>query len=227
MKRSKSIDDRKIEKWRRAGALADINGPKPVVRQTQIKHCGIIITVRREGESYTTFFSNAAGEFYPLHHVKAIRNIRSRKEAKQEGIAFVDAHQRQFVEKIGVWNLYVQLWWNEEWGYVLDCEGSLMNHPEPCDSREDAVTKGRARARAEQNRFEREIAEDEKRIAERRARLAEQKPTGTFQCRACQRICDGSELYLDPTSTATRWTCSDPACGANVVKIADAPYVRS
>jgi hypothetical protein len=46
------------------------------------------------------------------------------------------------------------------------------------------------------------------------------KPTGRYKCMACGTECDGSELYLDPSTI--RWTCSDVFCGANVRKVADA-----
>lgn len=53
------------------------------------------------------------------------------------------------------------------------------------------------------------------------------KPIGTFQCVLCDEKCDGSELFQDPKSTATRWTCSKAFCGGNVRKISDEPFVRT
>lgn len=48
-----------------------------------------------------------------------------------------------------------------------------------------------------------------------------EKPIGTFQCMACGNTWDGHELYQDPASTGTRWTCGNLQCGANVRKISD------
>ena len=43
------------------------------------------------------------------------------------------------------------------------------------------------------------------------------KPGGKFRCLACGKEWDGSALYLDPRSTAGRWTCGDLFCGGTVV----------
>jgi len=40
-----------------------------------------------------------------------------------------------------------------------------------------------------------------------------EKPKGKFKCRACNSIWDGSQLVLDPMSTAVKWTCADYFCG--------------
>jgi hypothetical protein len=50
-----------------------------------------------------------------------------------------------------------------------------------------------------------------------------EKPIGTFQCVACNEIWDGSKLIQDPKTIGDNWTCGDPFCGANVVKISDDP----
>lgn len=39
------------------------------------------------------------------------------------------------------------------------------------------------------------------------------KPDGKWKCRVCGSVFDGSQLVLDPTSTAVKWTCSDYFCG--------------
>lgn len=43
------------------------------------------------------------------------------------------------------------------------------------------------------------------------------KPDGTFRCLACGGKWQGSQLHLDPTLTAVRWTCGDLFCGGTVV----------
>lgn len=50
-----------------------------------------------------------------------------------------------------------------------------------------------------------------------------EKPTGTFECLACGRIWDGSELFGDPKSTAPKWECGNLFCGGSVKKISDKP----
>lgn len=45
-----------------------------------------------------------------------------------------------------------------------------------------------------------------------------EKPTGKFKCLACGRVSDGAELFADPRSTATRWTCGDVFCGGTVYR---------
>jgi hypothetical protein len=37
------------------------------------------------------------------------------------------------------------------------------------------------------------------------------KPTGTYQCLACGRVCDGSKLIEDVRGPV--WTCEDATCG--------------
>jgi len=45
------------------------------------------------------------------------------------------------------------------------------------------------------------------------------KPDGKFRCQACGSEWNGRSLYLDPNSTAVRWTCGDLFCGGAVTKI--------
>jgi hypothetical protein len=52
------------------------------------------------------------------------------------------------------------------------------------------------------------------------------KPIGTYQCIVCERVCDGSETYDNPMSTAKRITCSDVLCGANVRRISELPLIQ-
>lgn len=95
---------------------------------SETKYKGIIITVKRDGEkNFTTFFSNAPGEFNDLFHVKAICGIKSEDAAIQVGKDFVDAHQWQLVESRGIFDTYVRLWWNDVWGFGIRSAGSSHN----------------------------------------------------------------------------------------------------
>ncbi|GAG30010.1 unnamed protein product [marine sediment metagenome] len=50
---------------------------------------------------------------------------------------------------------------------------------------------------------------------------ADGKPKGTYQCLACGKLWDGSELFDDPMVTGRHWTCGDLFCGASVRKVSD------
>lgn len=41
------------------------------------------------------------------------------------------------------------------------------------------------------------------------------KPKGKWKCRACGATWKGNQLYLDPTSISTKWTCHDLTCGGS------------
>lgn len=45
------------------------------------------------------------------------------------------------------------------------------------------------------------------------------KPEGTFKCLVCKTICNGSKLRRDPSRLGCPFVCSDPFCGANVLKV--------
>lgn len=45
------------------------------------------------------------------------------------------------------------------------------------------------------------------------------KPEGSFKCRLCGEIWDGSQLFQDPFCTAFVWTCGNLECGGRVRSI--------
>ena len=48
------------------------------------------------------------------------------------------------------------------------------------------------------------------------------KPIGTFCCKICHDIFDGSEVFF--SMPRLRYTCWNLMCGANVCKISELPY---
>ncbi len=133
--------------------------------RTSLIRNGVRITVVKEGKNFTTDFSYIPGNI----RVRAIRGVGSREEALKQGIAFIKAHQYRFVERIGVYRLSVRLGWEGKWGYLLECEGSMIASSVGFQSEEEAVTQGRVCGREKNDRLDREIEEITRRTDEWRA----------------------------------------------------------
>ena len=51
-----------------------------------------------------------------------------------------------------------------------------------------------------------------------------QEPVGTYKCRACEQVCDGSEVRMDRTGFGgSRWACPDIYCDGTMGKLSDLP----
>jgi hypothetical protein len=47
---------------------------------------------------------------------------------------------------------------------------------------------------------------------------------GTYECRVCHNIWDGSETYINSQSLGANVPiCGNPFCGADVIKVSDLP----
>jgi len=118
--------------------------------------CGVEITVLSSGHFWDAYFTNSPGIFEELHNVKAIRGCDAAAEAFMRGAEFVRAHQWQFVEKIGIFELGVRLWWNDQWGYGAFCGGQISKSGYA--TRAEAEAAGRQCIVEENARLDREIA---------------------------------------------------------------------
>lgn len=93
-----------------------------------VQYKGIEITVSDEHlSSYSVYFNNVPGHFEPLGNVVALRGYPNLEDGIEAGQKFVDMHQWEFVEKVGIYSIYIRLWWNGDWGYSVRTEGSGAN----------------------------------------------------------------------------------------------------
>ena len=111
-----------------------------------VGYCGVEITVSNKYyQKYSVFFRNLPGFFEPLNDVKALRGFSSVEAGIEAGKKFVDAHRWELIEKVGIYSLYVRLWWNEKWGYSVRSEGSSGNEGD-FKTRQETIEAGRAYA---------------------------------------------------------------------------------
>jgi len=83
----------------------------------QVVYEGIKIDATDEFGEIEVFFSNAFGNFEPLHNVGTLKGFKSFEEAIEAGKKFVDEHQWQYVNSVKNFRIYVRCWWSGDWGY--------------------------------------------------------------------------------------------------------------
>ena len=111
----------------------------------EVVYNGIKITATDELGSLEVFFSNAQGSFElgPSDDISPLEGLKSLKEAIEAGKEFVDKHQWQFVDTVGIFKIYVRNWWNDKWGYSIRCGG--MINDSGFESREEAIEAAKKR----------------------------------------------------------------------------------
>lgn len=108
-----------------------------------ISYCGIVITVVKDGNKWSVSFANKPGNHEDLQNVSPLQGLDSKNKALTVGKKFVDDHQWQYVEEIGIFNLNVRLYYDNKWGYGVWCSGGIVNSPSEFTSRENATQAGR------------------------------------------------------------------------------------
>lgn len=87
----------------------------------EVPHKGIRLTIDRESTGkYTVYFTNMPDNFEELGNLTPLKDKESFEEALAAGKQFVDEHQWKRVQGVGVFDIYVRLWWTGDWGYRIE-----------------------------------------------------------------------------------------------------------
>jgi len=86
-----------------------------------VPHKGINLTIVKESSGkYSVYFTNTSDNFEQLGYLMPLKDKVSFEEALSAGKQFVDEHQWKKVQGVGVFDIYVRLWWTGDWGYRIE-----------------------------------------------------------------------------------------------------------
>lgn len=134
--------------------MAEENNNTQQTEKEELLWEGVRITARKDGDSYTAFFSILYGTFEG-YSVKPSTGHESLEKAMQAGKEFVTKHSWQPVETIGIFHLDVRKWWNGEWGYKVECGGA--ENKSGFTDRNAAIEAGKKRAAEKQAELDRDM----------------------------------------------------------------------